>query len=130
MGKNFKIAAAVGILFVGIAVASTSAWIGGPTRTTYITFNQAVALPNTELAAGTYIFEVANPDTSANVVRVMSPDRTKVHFQGFTNATSRPAGMSADAVVSLGEAARGTAPRITAWYAVGADDGRQFIYSK
>jgi hypothetical protein len=130
MGKNFKIAAAVGILFVGIAVASTSAWIGGPTRTTYITFNQAVALPNTELAAGTYIFEVANPDTSANVVRVMSPDRMRVHFQGFTNATRRPAGMPADAVVSLGEAARGTAPRITAWYAVGADDGRQFIYSK
>jgi hypothetical protein len=130
MGKNFRIAAAVGILFVGIAVASTSAWIGGPNRTTYITFNQAVALPNVELAAGTYIFEVANPDTSANVVRVMSPDRMRVHFQGFTNATRRPAGMSAEAVVSLGEAARGTAPRITAWYAVGADDGRQFIYSK
>ncbi len=130
MTKNMRIAAAVGILFVGVAVASTSAWIGSPNRTTYITFNQAVALPEVRLAAGTYIFEVANPETKGDVVRVMSRDRSTVHFLGFTHLTTRPKGMPSDAVVSLGEAARGTAPPITAWYAVGAEDGRMFIYNR
>jgi len=129
MNKHMRLAA-VGALFVGLAVASTSAWIGSPSRTTYITFNQAVMLPDVRLAAGTYIFEVANPDTTSDVVRVTSRDRSKVHFMGYTHTINRPRGLSSEAVVSLGEAARGSAPPITAWFAVGAGDGREFIYHK
>jgi hypothetical protein len=127
MSKHMRLAA-VGALFVGIAVASTSAWIGSPNRTTYVTFNQAVALPDVQLTAGTYIFEVANPETTADVVRVSSRDRSKVHFMGHTHMIERPSRLSNEDVVMLGEAARGTAPPITAWFAVGAGDGRQFIY--
>jgi hypothetical protein len=129
MNKHMRLAA-VGALFVGLAVASTSAWIGSPNRTTYITFNQAVMLPEVQLAAGTYIFEVANPDTTSDVVRVSSRDRSKVHFMGYTRTINRPRGLSSEYVVSLGEASHGSAPPITAWFAVGAGDGRQFIYSK
>ena len=129
MNKHMRLAA-VGAMFIGLAVASTSAWIGSPYRTTYITFNQAVMLPEVQLAAGTYIFEVANPDTTSDVVRVSSRDRSKVHFMGYTHAINRPRGLSSESVVSLGEAARGTAPPVMAWFAVGAGDGREFIYNK
>jgi len=129
MDKKMRLAA-VGALFVVVAVASASAWVGGSNRTTYITFNHAVALPDVQLAAGTYIFEVANPETTSDVVRVSSRDRSKVHFMGHARIIGRPKGLAKDAVVSLGEAARGSAPPITGWFAVGAEDGRQFIYSK
>ena len=122
--------AAAGVLFVGLAAASTSAWIGNPNRTTYLTFSGAVALPTVELPAGTYIFEVANPESSADVVRVMSRDRSKVHFMAFTHVVGRPAGLRSNQLVTLGEAPRGVAPPIKAWFAEGAGDGHQFIYDK
>src|SRR5262245_24248920 len=55
-----------------------------PSKTMEITFNQPVRLPGVGLGAGTYIFEVADPTTSANVVRVLSHDRKSAYFQGFT----------------------------------------------
>ena len=97
-------------------------------RTTYLTFSRSVRLPGVTLAAGTYVFELADPYSAAGVVRVLSGDRRKSYFMGFTNATERPRGLRLDASVSLGESAGGVAPPITAWYPIGERTGRQFIY--
>ena len=43
-------------------------------HTTYLTFNQSVAIPGATLTPGTYIFEEADPTTSSDVVRVLSRD--------------------------------------------------------
>jgi hypothetical protein len=97
-------------------------------RTTYLTFSRSVRLPGVTLAAGTYVFELADPYSAAGVVRVLSGDRRTSYFMGFTNATERPRGLRLDASVSLGESAGGVAPPITAWYPIGERTGRQFIY--
>jgi len=130
MVKHLRIAAVGAVLVVAAAAASTGAWTGGAEKTTYLTFNQRVALPGTELSPGTYIFEVATPDTSAAVVRVTSRDRSKVYLMAFTRIIDRPAGLPADHLVSFGEAPRGEAPPIRAWFPEGASQGHEFIYSR
>ena len=97
-------------------------------RTTYLTFSQPVSLPGVALGSGTYTFEIANPDTSADVVRVTSRDRSVVYFLGFTKAITRPNGMRGDQNVSLGESAAGIPPPITTWWLQNESTGRQFMY--
>jgi hypothetical protein len=99
-------------------------------RTTYLTFSQPVQLPGVALGAGTYVFELADPEAAAGVVRVLSRDRRTAYFMGYTREVERPRGMRLDAAVSLGESAAGTAPRITAWWPIGEMTGHQFIYPK
>jgi hypothetical protein len=99
-------------------------------RTTRLTFSQPVKLPGIALGAGTYIFELAAPDAGSDVVRVLSRDRTQSFYMGFTRVVDRPSGISEDKVVSLGEAAAGEAPPITAWWPKGDSTGRQFIYAQ
>src|SRR5262249_10094955 len=116
------------VLALIIAASSLHAW-ENPYRTTYLTFSGAVALPGAQLPAGTYLFEL--PEQNArNLVRVTSRDRSKVYLFAFTSLITRPAGLRADQVVSLGEARHGEAPRITAWYPVGDSTGRRFIYER
>jgi len=87
-------------------------------------------LPGVTLSPGTHVFELAaDPFNAPGVVRVLSGDRRKAYFMGFTNAAERPRGLRLDASVSLGESAAGAPPRITAWWPIGERTGRQFIYS-
>jgi hypothetical protein len=130
MVKHVRQTVVGALLVVVAATASTGAWVGSPEKTTYLTFNQRVALPGVELAPGTYLFEVASPLTSAAVVRVSSRDRSKHFLMAYTRTIDRPAGLPADRLVSFGEAPRGEAPPIRAWFPEGANEGHEFIYSK
>ena len=58
----------------------------------HITFNAPVRVPNVTLQAGTYVFVKAG----SNVVRVMSPDRTKTYATFFTLASVRSAKRGGD----------------------------------
>ena len=102
--------------------------VGDAQKTTYLTFSQPVRLPGVALGSGTYIFEIANPDTSADVVRVMSRDRSIAYFMGFTRAVARPHNLSRDQNVSLGESAAGVAPPVKTWWLQDESTGRQFVY--
>jgi hypothetical protein len=126
-----RLAVMTGLVAVlGVLTASPSrAWLNAD-RMNYLTFSGSVALPGVELAAGTYIFELATPLTDHSVVRVLSRDRSKVYLLAFTNAVERPVGMREDRVVTLGETPRGTPPPILAWYPIGDSTGREFIYRK
>jgi len=121
------IGAAIGAAVVGLCLAASSHALGTVNRTTYVTFSSDVALPGVKLAAGTYIFELPEPMTSPSLVRVLSRDRHKVHLMAFTHFVNRPAGAD-QKIVSLGEARRGEAPPITAWYPTDESMGREFIY--
>ena len=99
-------------------------------RTTHLAFNRSVRLPGVTLDAGTYVFELADPFNAAGVVRVLSGDRRKTYFMGFTNGTERPRGLRLDASVSLGESPAGVAPPIMAWWPIGERTGRAFIYAE
>jgi hypothetical protein len=118
-----------GVVLIGVlAGSSTGAWIPDSKRTTYFSFPTSVALPGVALAPGTYIFELAAPDSARNLVRVMSRDHKRVYLTAFTNVVERPASGKMDAVIVLGESnAKSPAP-IRAWYPAGERSGRQFIY--
>jgi hypothetical protein len=126
---NRSIAWTVGAasLFV-LALIQPGAATGTAQQTAYLTFSQPVRLPGISLGAGTYIFEVANPNARGNVVRVLSRNRKRAYYLGFTNAIAKPRDLGGDATVSLGESRPGTAPPITAWWPTGDHTGREFIY--
>jgi hypothetical protein len=116
---------------MALSVASFTVGVGAianPHRTTYLTFSQPVQLPGVSLGSGTYIFEIANPSTSADVVRVLSRDRSKSYFMGFTRPVNRPRSLPRNHLVSLAESARDTAPPVTVWWPENESTGRQFIY--
>ena len=117
--------------FVLAATAIVSPFAAGSTvnKTMRVTFSQPVGLPGVGLAAGTYIFELPDPDRAWDVVQVLSQDRAHVYFMGFTRIVARPSSVRRDQVVSLGETAAGAPTPITAWYPANESIGRQFIYS-
>jgi hypothetical protein len=114
-----------------LATATVSPIAAGSTvnKTMRVTFSQPVRLPGVGLAAGTYIFEVPDPESAWDVVQVLSKDRSQVYFMGFTRIIEKPSGLRRDQVVSLGERAADAPTPIMAWYPENEATGRQFIYS-
>jgi hypothetical protein len=110
---------------VQLAAASAHGW-GSPSRTTLLTFSGPVALPGATLGTGTYVFELLNPSSGADVVTVMDKGRSRVYYSGFTRRVDRPTGQVQP--VSLAEAPRGVPPKILVWYPTGEGMGHQFIY--
>ena len=113
-----------------LGTSSAGAWGTNPTKATYLTVNTPMALPGVGLAPGTYIFELASPDGDPSIVRVLSRDRLRVYFMGFTELIERPARWREDRPISFGEARPGAPLPITAWYPANESTGRRFIYPK
>ena len=88
-----------------------------------------VGLPGVTLSAGKYAFELANPEASADIIRVRNMATKRVVFLGFTYRVERPKGMALDRLIVFGEAPRGAATPILAWYPNGDATGHQFKYS-
>jgi hypothetical protein len=95
-------------------------------HTTYLTFSAPVTLPGAMLPAGEYIFQVANPTTSANTVLVRSRDFRHVYYMGLTRHVERAG--SGETLITLGESHAGTPPPIRAWFPEGTRMGHEFIY--
>jgi hypothetical protein len=95
-----------------------------------LTFSGPVALPGVSLTAGSYIFEVMDPNVSADVVAVMNREHTQVFYMGLTKHIERPAGFPKDRLVAFGESARGIPAPITAWYPSGESRGYEFLYAQ
>jgi hypothetical protein len=75
---RLAICCAIAVLF---AAASLHGW-GAPSRTTFLTFSGPVALPGATLGTGTYIFELLNPSSGADVVTVTDKGRSRVYYTG------------------------------------------------
>lgn len=118
--------AIVGLVMVTAPAASPSATVQN--RLEILTFSGPVGLPGVTLARGSYTFEVANPESSAIVVRVRSRATDEVVFQSFTRRGERPKGMRENRSVMFGEAGRDMAPPILGWYPIGEESGHQFVY--
>src|SRR5262245_1759774 len=105
-----------GVIFL-VVLATSMIGAMDARHTTYFTFSRAVEMPRgVALPAGGYIFEVVNPDTGSDVVRVLSRDRKKTFVMGFTHFVDRPSGGKLDATIKLGETAAGAPPKVKAWY--------------
>lgn len=117
-----------GVVLLGVLATSATGAIADTRRTTYFTFSRSVQMPGVVLPAGTYIFEVANPNSDGDIVRVLSRDRSKVHLMKFTRFVYRPMSGNLKATISLGESAAGSPPAVKAWYPQDEARGREFIY--
>jgi hypothetical protein len=117
-----------GVALVGVLATSSIGAVPDASRTTYFTFSKAVQLPGVALPAGTYVFEVLNPWTSSNVVRVASRDRSKVYLLALTLPVERPRSRDMKPRIVLGETPAGQPPAVKSWFAAGETLGRAFIY--
>ena len=117
-----------GLVLLGVLATSTTGAFENASRTTYFTFSGTVQMPGVALAAGTYIFEVVNPNGGSDVVRVISRDRKQTYLMRLTRAVDRPSRGHLDASIILGETAAGAPPKVKAWYPQNEIRGREFIY--
>jgi hypothetical protein len=128
MGNRNLLRGVCAATLVALTLVPVAARSADVHKTTYLTFSRPVSLPGVALGSGTYTFEIANPDTTADIVRVRSRNGSEVYFMGFTRPISRPSDMSRNQNVSLAEAAPGVAPAITVWWPLNDSTGREFVY--
>jgi hypothetical protein len=122
---------ACGAIILGFSMATSAAVNARALGSrNVLTFSGPVALPGVTLGAGTYAFEVLDSESGGGVVRVLDESRTRIYLTAITLPVSRPAGMPKDAWVSFGEAPRGSATPIRAWFPDRGMLGHEFIYNR
>ena len=87
MTRRKAVLAACGVVLGAVAAAAMGDIPWDPMhRQTALTFKRPVSLPGVTLEPGTYVFELANPESGSNVVRVRAKqDYRQVYYAGFTN---------------------------------------------
>ena len=118
----FTIGAAALLAAVATIPAGASGVAGDPTP---ITFSRDVALPGITLPAGRYVFQRANPATSADAVLVRN-QRGTVQWLGLTHQVERRD--PGHTLIQLSETAQGQTPRVLTWFPSGSSVGAAFIY--
>jgi hypothetical protein len=124
-------------LFVSVAVTAacvaltTPAPASGVTfdKLAYLTFNAPVQIPGATLGAGTYRFHLTNPDTSRNVLQVLSNDGAIVYAMFHTIPDGRTS-LTEDPVVTFRETPAGVPPAVRSLFYGGEYSGYEFVYPK
>jgi hypothetical protein len=98
-------------------------------KRTYFTFSQPVALPGMTLPAGTYMFRLANPDSSRNVIQVANKEGTQSFAMLNTIRAERPDAPK-DSEIRFRETAAGAPPAVGTYWYMGERTGYEFMYSK
>src|SRR5690349_24835425 len=126
MVKNFA-SATVLVVLVGAMASGANAFTSD--KRTYFTFNQPVALPGVMLPAGTYMFRIANPDTSRNVIEVSNKQGTE-HFAMLNTVQAQRRDAPKDSELRFLETAAGAPPAVGTYWYMGETTGYEFIYTK
>jgi hypothetical protein len=98
-------------------------------KKTYLTFSGPVQIPGATLPAGTYLFQLAAPDSARHVIMVSSKDGSKV-FGMFMTIPNDRLDTPDENVVMFGESPAGTPQAVQAWWYPGDRTGEEFIYPK
>ncbi len=121
--KSLCCAAAIALL------AASGAHADEWNKRTFLTFSAPVQIPGATLPAGTYLFQLADPDSSRHVVMVASKDGTQVYGLFLTISNDRLETPSEN-VVMFGEAPAGAPPALQAWWYPGNRIGEEFVYPR
>ena len=116
------------VVILGVLSTASTGAVWNASRTTYFTFSGAVQIPGVTLPAGTYVFELADPNGPLDVVRVLNKDRSKVYLTAFTRFVERPARGKMDPAIVFGETPAGNPPIVKIWYPASERIGREFLY--
>jgi hypothetical protein len=98
-------------------------------KKTYLTFSGPVQIPGATLAAGTYTFELADPNNARHVIRVSEKDSNKP-IAMFMTVPSDRLDPPNDNLVLFKERPAGTPQAIQAWFYPGDRIGEEFVYPK
>lgn len=94
-----------------------------------LTFNGPVQVPGATLNAGTYRFRLTNPDTSRNVLQVLSSDGAIVYAMFHTWPDSRTS-ITEDPMVTFKETPAGVPRAVHALFYGGEYRGYEFVYPR
>jgi hypothetical protein len=98
-------------------------------KRTFLTFSGPVQVPGATLPAGTYLFQLADPDNSRHVVMVRDKDEKKIYSMFMTIPNDRLQTPSEN-VVMFGESPAGVARAVKVWWYPGQRTGEEFVYPK
>jgi len=120
-----------GVVVAAFAVLLTPAPASGVTydKLAYLTFNAPVQVPGVTLSAGTYRFHLTNPETSRNVLQVLSNDGSIVYAM-FHTMTDRRTSLTEDPLVTFRETPYGVAPAVRSLFYGSEYRGYEFVYPK
>jgi hypothetical protein len=121
--------ASASVLVVLVSALASGANAFTHDKRTYFTFSQPVALPGMTLPAGTYMFRLANPDTSRNVIQVANREGTESFAMLHTVQAQRPDAPK-DSELRFRETAAGAPPAVGTYWYMGERTGYEFLYSK
>jgi hypothetical protein len=124
------------LFFVGVVVAT--AVIAAPPPTNALThdklaimsFSAPVQIPGVTLAAGTYRFRLTNPDTSRNVLQVLSNDGKTVYAMFHTIPEFRSEVTYEEPVLTFMETPAGVPPAAKTLFYSHESIGYTFVYPK
>ena len=95
---------------------------------TKITFSAPIQIPGRVLAAGTYIFEEAQPNDNLNLVQIFNADRSTLYATLQTVSAERNEA-TGDTAIILAEPENGQ-PVLLKWFYPGRLTGHEFVYPK
>jgi len=122
--RTWRIACSAAVVALGIAAAAhADEW----NKLTYLTFSGPVTMPGITLPAGTYRFELMDPDASRRVIRVSDKDGSK-NYGIFLSISDQKLQPSDNPVVMFRETPAGTPQAIRAWFYPGETNGYEFVY--
>ena len=98
-------------------------------KKTYLTFSGPVQIPGATLAAGTYTFELADPNNARHVIRVSEKDTNKP-IAMFMTVPSERLDPPDNNLVLFRERPAGTPQAVQAWFYPGDRIGEEFVYPK
>ena len=118
-------------VLIAAVVALTPAPASGLTfdKLAYLTFTAPVQVPGATLAAGTYRFHLTNPDTSRNVLQVLSNDGTIVYAMFHTIPDYRTT-LTDEPTVTFRETPAGVPLAVRSLFYGGEYGGYEFVYGK
>jgi len=99
------------------------------TKQTFLTFSGPVQLPGITLAAGTYEFKLADPESGRSLVQVWDKDGSNLITTLLTIPDQRMK-PSEDPVVTFGERPSGEPMPIRSWFYPTDTYGQEFVYPK
>jgi len=95
-----------------------------------LSFSVPVQIPgNRVLPAGTYWFEMLNPQSGSSVVKVMNANRTDTLALLLTNSMDRST-ISQHTQLNLSDTSQKAPVTLVGWYYPDRSIGHQFIYSR
>jgi len=98
-------------------------------KKTYLTFSGPVQMPGATLPAGTYTFELADPDSTRHLIRVSEKDTNKPVGM-FLTVPSERFDPPSENLIMFAERPAGSPQAIQVWFYPGDKIGEEFVYPK